>query len=185
MDIYSTTRISGKMLQKPGRRTGLNKVEPSIYTQCFTAASIKQKGWCRQCHLVDHATKSCPVKPLAASSKARASQGISASPATPATFLLQGRDLHGIVAQSHVENLICTMVTANSVTTAFTSTDVTSVETFASKLQMQQAKKRRTIAKACMWQFSLDQQFTQFTLVACHGTRVVCHGGVVNCNEKL
>lgn len=64
-----------------------SKVEPSIYTQCFTGASVNQEGWCRQCHSVDHGTESCPVKPPAASRKARAPQAISAPPAMPATFL--------------------------------------------------------------------------------------------------
>ena len=39
-----------------------SKVEPSIYTQCFTGAGINQESWCRRCHSIDHATDMCPVK---------------------------------------------------------------------------------------------------------------------------
>ena len=41
-----------------------SKVEPSTYTQCFTGAAISQDNWCRRCHSIDHATDSCPIKPL-------------------------------------------------------------------------------------------------------------------------
>ena len=39
-----------------------SKVEPSIYTQCFTGAAINQESWCRRCHSIDHATDTCPLK---------------------------------------------------------------------------------------------------------------------------
>ena len=40
-----------------------SKVEPSIYTQCFTGAAINQESWCRSCHSIDHASDMCPIKP--------------------------------------------------------------------------------------------------------------------------
>ena len=40
------------------------KVDPSIYTQCFTGATqMSAEGWCRRCQSVDHLTENCPSKP--------------------------------------------------------------------------------------------------------------------------
>ena len=40
------------------------KVDPSIYTQCFTGATQTfVEGWCRRCQSVDHVTENCPAKP--------------------------------------------------------------------------------------------------------------------------
>ena len=30
--------------------TDWSKVDPSIYTQCFTGASIRPESWCKRCH---------------------------------------------------------------------------------------------------------------------------------------
>ena len=44
-------------------RTDWSKVDPSIYAQCFTGASISPENWCKRCHSVDHVSDSCPFKP--------------------------------------------------------------------------------------------------------------------------
>ena len=38
------------------------KVDPSIYTQCFTNAAISIEGWCKFCQSVDHSSEMCPLK---------------------------------------------------------------------------------------------------------------------------
>lgn len=43
-----------------------SKVDPSIYAQCFTGASISPENWCKRCHSVDHASEGCPLKPSTA-----------------------------------------------------------------------------------------------------------------------
>ena len=44
-----------------------SKVDPSIYAQCFTGASISQENWCKRCHSIDHVSDTCPIKPYAGS----------------------------------------------------------------------------------------------------------------------
>ena len=45
-------------------RTLWGKVDPSIYTQCFTNATLNTlESWCRRCHSVDHVSDACPLKP--------------------------------------------------------------------------------------------------------------------------
>ena len=39
-----------------------SKVDPSIYAQCFTGASVSPENWCKRCHSVDHVSDSCPLK---------------------------------------------------------------------------------------------------------------------------
>ena len=40
------------------------KVDPSIYTQCFTGATQNSvEGWCKRCHSVEHVSDSCPSRP--------------------------------------------------------------------------------------------------------------------------
>ena len=71
--------------------TGLkdwSKVEPSIYTQCFTGAAISPESWCRQCHSIDHSSEACPSKPSSASRKTRLAQQTLALPATHTSFPL-------------------------------------------------------------------------------------------------
>ena len=40
-----------------------SKVDLSTYAQCFTGASISQENWCKRCHLIDHVSDTCPIKP--------------------------------------------------------------------------------------------------------------------------
>ena len=51
-----------------GRRDW-SKVDPSIYAQCFTGASISPENWCKRCHSVDHVSDTCPLKPSTISRK--------------------------------------------------------------------------------------------------------------------
>ena len=41
---------------------GWPKVEPSIYAQRFTGASVSPENWCKRCHSVDHVSDSFPLK---------------------------------------------------------------------------------------------------------------------------
>ena len=38
------------------------KVDPSIYTQCFTNAAISEERWCKNCQSIDHNSGSCPLQ---------------------------------------------------------------------------------------------------------------------------
>ena len=38
------------------------KVDPSIYTQCFTNAAISDEKWCKNYQSVDHCTTTCPLQ---------------------------------------------------------------------------------------------------------------------------
>ena len=38
------------------------QVDPSIYTQCFTAMTITQEDWCKICLSIDHSSESCSLK---------------------------------------------------------------------------------------------------------------------------
>ena len=40
-----------------------SKVDPSIYTQCFTDQALTSENWCEQCQGLDHTSAQCPVKP--------------------------------------------------------------------------------------------------------------------------
>ena len=43
--------------------TGLrdwSRVDPSIYSICFTGASISLENWCKRCNSIDHVTETCP-----------------------------------------------------------------------------------------------------------------------------
>ena len=57
-----------------------SKVDPSIYAQCFTGASISQENWCKHCHSIDHVSDTCPIKPYAASRKREGPLQASAAP---------------------------------------------------------------------------------------------------------
>ena len=57
-----------------------SKVDPSIYAQCFTGASISQENWCKCCHSIDHVSDTCPIKPYAASRKREGPLQASAAP---------------------------------------------------------------------------------------------------------
>lgn len=37
-----------------------SKVDPSIYTQCFTNAAVSNEKWCKFCQSIDHGSNSCP-----------------------------------------------------------------------------------------------------------------------------
>ena len=39
------------------------KVDPSIYSLCFTGQAICSENWCSQCQSIDHTLQSCPLKP--------------------------------------------------------------------------------------------------------------------------
>ena len=43
--------------------TDWSKVDPSIYTQCFTNTAISGENWCRFCQSVEHTARSCPSRP--------------------------------------------------------------------------------------------------------------------------
>jgi len=36
------------------------KVEPSLYTQCFTGQDISRENWCAKCQGLDHQSVDCP-----------------------------------------------------------------------------------------------------------------------------
>ena len=38
------------------------KVDPSIYTQCFTNAAVSDEKWCKNCQSIDHGTNTCPLQ---------------------------------------------------------------------------------------------------------------------------
>ena len=38
------------------------KVDPSIYTQCFTNAAVSDEKWCKNCQSIDHRTTTCPLQ---------------------------------------------------------------------------------------------------------------------------
>ena len=39
------------------------RVDPSIYTQCFTGMAIGAEGWCRLCQSIEHSSETCPLAP--------------------------------------------------------------------------------------------------------------------------
>ena len=39
-----------------------SKVEPSIYTQCFTNAAVSSEKWCNNCQSIDHGSNNCPLQ---------------------------------------------------------------------------------------------------------------------------
>ena len=39
------------------------RVDPSIYTQCFTGMAIGAEGWCKICQSIEHSSESCPLAP--------------------------------------------------------------------------------------------------------------------------
>lgn len=39
------------------------RVDPSIYTQCFTDQAISAENWCTRCQCIDHTMSSCPYRP--------------------------------------------------------------------------------------------------------------------------
>ena len=41
-----------------------SKVEPSIYTQCFTNAVLSSENWCKVCQSIDHGSDVCPMRSL-------------------------------------------------------------------------------------------------------------------------
>ena len=43
--------------------TDWSKVDPSIYTQCFTNTALSGESWCRVCQSVEHNSDSCPSRP--------------------------------------------------------------------------------------------------------------------------
>ena len=38
-----------------------SRVDPSIYSICFTGASISAENWCKRCNSIDHVTETCPL----------------------------------------------------------------------------------------------------------------------------
>ena len=38
------------------------RVDPSIYTQCFTGMALSAEGWCKFCQSIDHASENCPSR---------------------------------------------------------------------------------------------------------------------------
>lgn len=38
------------------------KVDPSIYTQCFTNAAVSDEKWCKNCQSIDHGSNTCPLQ---------------------------------------------------------------------------------------------------------------------------
>ena len=40
------------------------RLDPGLFSQCFTGQAKNSEAWCRSCHSVDHGTDSCPLKPL-------------------------------------------------------------------------------------------------------------------------
>lgn len=59
------------------------KVDPSIYTQCFTGQEITAENWCGRCQGLDHATPNCPhqsrKRPWSAVNSPSASGGMPSS----------------------------------------------------------------------------------------------------------
>lgn len=39
------------------------KVDPSIYSLCFTGQAISSENWCAHCQSLDHTIQSCPARP--------------------------------------------------------------------------------------------------------------------------
>ena len=39
-----------------------SKVDPSIYTQCFTNAAASRESWCQLCQSLDHGSDACPIR---------------------------------------------------------------------------------------------------------------------------
>jgi hypothetical protein len=78
------------------------RVDPSIYTQCFTSAAISTEGWCRFCQSVDHSSEMCPVK---------ASQSGSGGFTSASTFSKRPGEQHSMPnrkrAAPHSVNQIC------------------------------------------------------------------------------
>ena len=37
------------------------RVDPSIYTQCFTGMAIGAEGWCKVCQSIEHSSENCPL----------------------------------------------------------------------------------------------------------------------------
>ena len=40
-----------------------SKVDPSIYSQCFSNMAKSAAGWCQMCYSIDHCTDNCMIKP--------------------------------------------------------------------------------------------------------------------------
>ena len=40
-----------------------SKVDPSIYSQCFSNMAKSAAGWCQMCYSIDHCTENCMIKP--------------------------------------------------------------------------------------------------------------------------
>ena len=43
--------------------TEWSRLDPSLYTQCFTGQAKSNDSWCRSCHSIDHSTEWCPLNP--------------------------------------------------------------------------------------------------------------------------
>ena len=43
--------------------TDWSKVDPSIYSQCFSNMAKSAAGWCQICYSIDHCTENCMIKP--------------------------------------------------------------------------------------------------------------------------
>ena len=56
-----TTKTSSRRL--PTRGMPWAKVEPSIYTQCFTGMAANPEGWCKRCQSIEHPSDRCPDAP--------------------------------------------------------------------------------------------------------------------------
>ncbi len=39
------------------------KVDPSLYAQCFTGQELSKENWCNNCQELDHKTAECPYRP--------------------------------------------------------------------------------------------------------------------------
>ena len=47
--------------QEDSRRMNWSEVEPSIYTQCFTNASMSSENWCKVCQSIDQGSDACQM----------------------------------------------------------------------------------------------------------------------------
>lgn len=54
------------------------KVDPSVYSLCFTGQAMSSENWCSRCQCLDHATANCPAQP----SRKRAWSASQSAPAT-------------------------------------------------------------------------------------------------------
>ena len=94
---YMLLMLIAKCSLWPSCMKDWSKVKPSTYTQCFTGAAISQDNWCRRCHSIDHATESCPIKPLNVQRKRE-------GPHFPAGPPLRS-DQHFTATPRHAENI--------------------------------------------------------------------------------